>query len=77
MSTDHGYGWFGWDAETDMGNPDDRQEVYHLTITDPDGEEYATITHRLCGGKYPLDGDVAQRKVRQAEHIVAALNATD
>lgn len=70
------YGWFGWDAETDSGNNDDRQGVHHITITE-DGEEYATITHRTVEGKYPLDGEVAQEKLARAKRITAALNAFD
>jgi hypothetical protein len=71
-----GYVWVGWEAETDLGNDDDRDDVYHLTITDPDGEEYATITHRTCGGKYPLNGEVAMGKMHRAERIVSALNGS-
>ena len=68
------YGWHGWAAETENENDDDREGVYYLTITD-DGEEMAVIVHRLVGGKFPLDGDVANGKVADAERIVAALNA--
>jgi hypothetical protein len=71
---DSGYGFTGWEAEADLGNDDDREGVHYLTITDPDGEEYAVIVHRVCDGRYPLDGPGAQSKVRRAEHIVAALN---
>jgi hypothetical protein len=71
---DSGYGFTGWEAEADLGNDDDREGVHYLTITDPDGEECAVIVHRVCDGRYPLDGPGAQSKVRRAEHIVAALN---
>jgi hypothetical protein len=71
------YNWHGWMAETDNDNADDREGVWYLTIVDPDGEEYAVIMHRLCGGKYPLDGELAQSKVARAETIVAALNASE
>lgn len=68
------YGWIGWEAETDLDNPDDREGVYYLTITE-DGEEFAVIMHRVVGGKYPLDGEVAVEKIERAERIVAAMNA--
>lgn len=71
--TDMQYGWHGWAAETENENDDDREDVYYLTITEG-GEEMAVIMHRLVGGKYPLDGEVANSKVRDAERIVAALN---
>jgi hypothetical protein len=71
------YGWWGWQPETDNDNPDDREGVWYLTIVDPDGEEYAVIMHRTCNGKYPIDGELARRKVAQAKHIVAALNAAE
>ena len=66
------YDWHGWTAETDNDNDDDREGVYYLTITEG-GEEIATIMHRVCGGKYPLDGVVAQQKCADADQIVNAL----
>jgi hypothetical protein len=68
------YTWIGWESEADLGNDDDRDDVYYITIINPEGDEYAIIVHRTCDGKYPLDGPGAQSKVRRAEHIVAALN---
>lgn len=70
------YRWWGWAAETDLDNDDDREGVYYLTIGD-DEDELAIIVHRTVGGKYPLDGDVANSKVVRAQRIVDALNATD
>lgn len=69
------YGWWGWEHEPDIDEDQGRDGVYFLTIVD-DGEELATIVHRTCGGKYPLDGDVARRKLAKAQRIVDALNAT-
>lgn len=68
------YTWTGWEAEVDNDNDDDRVGVYYLTIRDPAGEEYAVIMHRTVGDRYPLDGDVAQEKVRRATRMVDALN---
>lgn len=69
------YDWVGWEVEPEMtgdgsGDPDKN----FITIRDPGGEEYALIVHRTVGGKYPLDGDLANEGVARAEHIVAALN---
>lgn len=64
-----------WEAETDIGNDDDREGVYFLTIHHPDGEEMAVVIHRVCDGRFPIDGDVAQAKVKSAELIVNSLNA--
>jgi hypothetical protein len=72
-----GYQWLGWEPETDLGNPDDRQDVYFLTIADADGDEQAIIVHRTCDGRYPLDSETAWRKEERAARIVAALNAQD
>ena len=63
----------GWEAETDLGNADDREGVYFLTIRE-DGEEWAIIVHRETP-EYPLDGPEADRKVEQAQQTVDALNA--
>lgn len=63
----------GWTAETDLDNPDDREGVHYLTVTQ-DGEEFAVIVHRTVDGKYPLDGEVALAKEQRARHIAAALN---
>ena len=64
------YQIFGWEDE-DEG----REGVHYLTIADGDGEEIAVIIHRICDGKYPLDGELAMAKFANAQHIVKALNA--
>lgn len=63
------YGWHGWEAETDLGNPDDREGVHYLTITE-DGEELAVIIHR----GQPV-GPTARAKEVRARRIVDALNS--
>lgn len=60
-----------WEAEEDF--EPGRKDVYFLTISDPDGEEYATIIHRVTE-QFPLDSDCARRKEEQADNIVKALN---
>lgn len=66
---DSDYSWHGWEAD------EERPGVFLLTIEDPDGEEYATIVHRVCDGLlYPLNGEVALAKMQRADHIVATLN---
>jgi hypothetical protein len=70
------YAWIDWEAETDLGNDDDREGVHYLTIVE-DEEEMAVIVHRTCGGKWPLDGPLAKKKEQDAQRIVDALNAMD
>lgn len=65
------FDWVGWEAETDLGNDDDREGVYFLTIRDDD-EEIAVIIHRAPDGKYPSD-PIAEGKIRTADRIVRAL----
>jgi hypothetical protein len=70
---------YGWEAETDLDNDDDREGVHFLTIAQVEvdgskGDEWAIVVHRTCDGKYPLDGAVAARKLNNAEFIVDALN---
>ena len=69
------YHWLGWEAEEDFepGRPD----TYFLTICNPDGEEIAVIVHRTVDGQFPLDGELAKIKEREAQHIVDALNAAN
>lgn len=64
----------GWEAETDLGNDDDRENVYFITIWGPDDEEVAVIIHRTYVNKYPLDGEIARSKEQNAQMIVDALN---
>lgn len=69
------YGWTGWEAEPNMtGDGSGDPDKHFLTINDPEGEEYALIVHRVCNGKFPLDGEVAYEKTLRAKNIVAALN---
>lgn len=70
------YDWVGWEAEPETtGDGSGDPEKYFITIRDPLGEEFALIAHRVCGGSYPLDSDLAKEKVSRARLIVAALNA--
>lgn len=72
------YGWVGWEAEPEMtGDGSGDPEKHFLTIRDPGGEEYAVIVHRTVGGKYPLDGPLAEQKCVNAQNIVDALNAQE
>lgn len=49
---------------------------YVLEIEDlHTGDEVAVIVHRTEGGRFPLDGHVAEKKRRNARMIVDALNA--
>lgn len=69
------YDWVGWEDEPGMtGDGSGDPEKHFLTIRDPGGEELALIVHRTVGGKYPLDGEVANEKITDADMIVAALN---
>lgn len=78
MDPQERYTWWGWVPETDNDNEDDRENVYYLTIGDH-GEEFATIVHRTVPDgdgveKFPLDGRIANKKIKRAKTIVAALN---
>ena len=64
------YGW--WDFEQGDSTPED---VHYITILNPDGDEIATIVHRVSA-QFPIDGDVANEKRKNAQFIVDALNAT-
>lgn len=77
MSYDEGHcRWWGWAPEPEMtGDGEGDPEKYFLTIVDERGEEIAVIVHRICNGKYPIDGDLALRKQHNAQVIVDALNA--
>ena len=68
--------WNDFEAEPEMtGDGSGDPEMHYITIRGEDGEEIAVIAHRLVGGKYPLDGEVAERKRHNAQVIVDALNA--
>ena len=65
------YMWSGWDEDD---STDEIPDKYIITIWTPGEEEMAVIVHRTCDGKYPLDGDVANEKLLNAQQIVDALN---
>ena len=60
--------------------PDEGDEIpgkFILTIgTNGDYgiEEVAVIVHRTCNGRYPIDGELANKKREDARFIVDALN---
>lgn len=66
------FGWYDFEADDSSDKIEDK---FILTIHDPDGEEFATIVHRTAGGRFPLDGDLANQKRLNATRIVNALNA--
>lgn len=73
--------WLDFEPEPDTtGDGSGDPDKHILTIADGFGtdtwpEEIAVIVHRTVGGKYPLDGIVAQRKRHNAQVICDALNA--
>jgi hypothetical protein len=68
------FGWWDFDAEPDVtGDGSGDPDKFFITIT-AHGEEFASIVHRTCGDKYPLNGELAKQKRENAEFIVAALN---
>lgn len=73
-------GQYGWIDFEHMETDEDPERFYiEIFSTDQNGryeEEIAVICHRTVGGKFPLDGDVANGKREQAQRIVDALNAT-
>jgi hypothetical protein len=69
---------FGW-IDFDHMDSDEDPERFYIEIFSLDGdgyygEEIAVICHRLVGGKYPLDGSVANEKRAHAQRIVDLLN---
>jgi len=67
------YDWIDFEPEPDVtGDGSGDPEKYILTIREH-GEELAVIVHRVCGGRFPLDGEVAERKRRSAQRIVQAM----
>jgi hypothetical protein len=74
------YGWLDFEPEPDTtGDGSGDPDKFILTIAAGLGtimwpDELAVIVHRTCGGKYPLDGVVANEKRRTAQMIVDALN---
>lgn len=71
-------GWFDFESEPEMaGDGSGDPDKHYLTIVlnpGEDNEEIAVVVHRTCGGKYPIDGPLANRKRRVAKVIVDALN---
>lgn len=65
---------FGWADFTEDESTDAIPDKFILTITDEDGEEFATIVRRTVDGEYPLDGGLASQKRANAQRIVNALN---
>lgn len=59
---------------TDWEQDDCDPDRYYLTIRDPDEEEMCIIVHCEVGGRFPLDGPVADGKTYTAEMICEALN---
>src|SRR5690606_7487606 len=55
------FSWTDFEADEDIST-DAVTDKFILTILDEDGEEFATIVHRTCDGRFPLDGDVAEQK---------------
>lgn len=69
------FSWTDFQPETETtGDGSGDPDKYILTITE-DGEEYAVIVHRTCGGRYPLDGELAESKRSRAQRTVELLNA--
>lgn len=69
--------WIDFEPETDTtGDGSGDLDKYILTITNDAGDEVAVIVHRTCGGKYPLDGEVADRKRHNAKLIVQTMRST-
>lgn len=78
-SYDEGHvGWLDFEPEPDgTGDGSGDPDKHILTIVnDPggDNDEIAVIVHRTVGGKYPIDGALANRKRRIAQVICDALN---
>lgn len=73
-------GDYGWIDFAHMESDDDPERFYiEIFSTNDEGfyeDEIAVICHRLVGGKYPLDGEVANDKRANAQRIVDALNST-
>lgn len=72
--------WLDFEPEPDItGDGSGDPDKWILTIADGLGtsdwpEEVAVIVHRTCDGKYPIDGDLANKKRRNAQAICDALN---
>lgn len=75
------FAWYDFESEPQLnagalGDPD----KYYIIIAAVDvrdgsqDDEWACICHRTCGGKYPLDGPLANEKRERAQFIVDSLN---
>lgn len=68
------YDFTDFEPEPDItGDGSGDPDKYILTLR-RNGEKYAPVVHRTCNGRYPLDGPVAQQKVRDAEALCETLN---
>lgn len=74
------FAWYDFESEPDLtGDGSGDPDTYYLTIATvyPDGsmgDEWAVICHRICNGRFPIDGDLANKKRENAQFIVDALN---
>lgn len=71
------YGWLDFEEDESSDSIPDK---YILTIGTFNEhhefvDEIAIIVHRTAGGQYPLDGELAESKRKDAQRIVDALNA--
>ena len=64
------YDWIDFEEDDSTDAVPDK----FVLIIRQDEAEFATIIHRTVGGKYPINGELAEQKRRNAELIVAALN---
>ena len=79
LPQDGEYGWLDFEAEPALtGNGEGDPETFFIIIGDWDrgafSDEVCVIVHRTCGGKYPIDGALANQKRRIAQQLVAMLN---
>ncbi len=71
---------YGWIDFAHMESDEDPErfyiEIYSINEDGDYEDEIAVICHRLVGGRFPLDGDVANEKRERAQRIVDSLNAS-
>lgn len=72
---------FGFAPEPELTGDGEGDPEKHIIIialrdrNDPsDWEEWMVIVHRICGGKFPIDGELAQEKEVRAQVICDVLN---
>ncbi|QAU06670.1 hypothetical protein SEA_WILLIAMBOONE_170 [Gordonia phage WilliamBoone] len=71
------YGWIDFEIDESTDGIEDKF-IATIGLLDENGYvfvEIAVIVHRTLNGLYPLDGEVAERKRKDAQMIVDALNA--